>query len=161
MGTARERLLAAASGLDAARAARRPAGGGWSPVQILDHLATAEGQLVRGFGKLARGERPRVPRYKYFYRLPIAPVFWNVRYPAPRPVRPKATSELDLGTVLTRLKEGRAAFLAVVDTVGEERFSRLILPHPVLGRFDGLDWLRFVALHETKHACQLERSLAG
>jgi len=59
------------------------------------------------------------------------------------------------------MKESRGALLAFVDRVGEEEFRRVLLPHVVLGRFRGLDWLRFLAGHEGRHLAQIRRVLAA
>jgi hypothetical protein len=88
-------------------------------------------------------------------------VFSSVPLRAPKPVRPRPRAELKPEEVIEKLKESRAALLAFVDRVGEDEFRKILLPHMVLGRFHGLDWLRFIAGHEGKHLGQIRRVLAG
>ena len=61
--------------------------------------------------------------------------------------------------VLEKLAESRRALLALAEELGDERFSRLLFPHFLLGRFTGLTWFRFLARHEGRHARQLQRVL--
>jgi CHASE1-domain containing sensor protein len=82
------------------------------------------------------------------------------KFRAPGPVRPHPLAEIRPSEVLERLRASRAALLAYIDEPGEERFSRIVLPHIILGRFTGLAWLRFIARHEARHLAQLRRTLA-
>ncbi len=45
--------------------------------------------------------------------------------------------------------------------MGEERFAAMVFPHFLLGRFDGVDWFRFLGRHEGRHLGQIRRVLAG
>jgi hypothetical protein len=59
------------------------------------------------------------------------------------------------------MKTSRKELLAYADRLGEERWLKLVFPHFLLGRFDGLDWYRFLAKHEGRHLAQMERILAS
>jgi DinB superfamily len=138
-----------------------PPNGGWSGAEVLDHIRTAEAQLVKALTKVERGEVVRIPKRAWYYRLPMSPAFWPIRVPAPRPVRPRPRAEIRPGEVLESLAASRAALFALADRFGEEKFSRLVFPHFLLGRFTGLTWFRFISRHERKHLGQLERTLAS
>src|SRR5258706_1392553 len=83
MVVVREEILRAAAGRSEEELLRVPAGGGWCAAEVLDHIRTAESSLVRALGKLERGEPTRVPAPAWYYRLPMSPIFWNVRFRAP------------------------------------------------------------------------------
>jgi hypothetical protein len=134
---------------------------GWSAAEVLDHIGTAERTLVKALRKVEKGEPTRVPRRAWFYRLPMSPVFWKIRFRAPKLVRPRPRGEVNPREVLSGLRETRAALLEIVDRMGEERFAAMVFPHFLLGRFDGVDWFEFLAGHEGKHLGQIRRVLAG
>ncbi len=162
MNAVRDGIVSQACGRSAAALLAPPSDGGWSGVEILDHIHRAERLLVRGLERAARGEAAHVPRRAYLYRLPMAPVFWpSLRIGAPKLVRPRPVADLVPAVVLGELDASRRDLLAFADGLGEERFARFLFPHFLLGRFDGVDWFRFIAGHEGKHARQLERTLAA
>jgi hypothetical protein len=157
----RAEIYAAVAGKSDAELLAPPAGGGWSAAEILDHLRRAEGGLVRGLAAQSRGEPLKIPAWAYWYRLPMTVAFTPIRFTAPKPVRPRPRAEVRPSEVVGKLRESRAALLAFVDEVGEERFLDTLLPHFILGRFHGLDWFHFLAGHEGRHLGQLRRVLGG
>ncbi len=161
MVAVREEILGAIAGVPDERLLRPPPGGGWSVAEVLDHLGTAERKLVKGLVKVERGELIRLPRRVWYYRLPMAPFFWNLKFRAPGRIRPRPRSELVPSEVLAGLAASRRDFLACADRLGPEGFSRLLFPHFILGRFTGLAWFRFVTRHERRHLAQIRRVLAA
>jgi DinB superfamily len=159
MERVRAEILAAVAGRPEGELLAGPADGGWSAAEILDHIRTAEGSLVKALSKLERGEPTRVPRRAWFYRLPMSPVFWPIKVRAPKLVRPRPRGEVKPAEVIESLAASRRELLALADRMGEERFSRMVFPHFLLGRFTGVSWFRFVAGHEGKHLKQLRRTL--
>jgi hypothetical protein len=116
---------------------------------------------MKGMTKVERGEPVRIPKAVWYYRLPMGIAFSRIRIKAPRPVRPRARAEIEPEQVLAAMGESRKALLAFADRLGPERFSRFVFPHFLLGRFDGLDWFRFLTRHESRHAAQMERIFAA
>ena len=161
MNAVREEIYRAVEGKSDDELLASPPDGGWSAAEVLDHIRRAEGGLVRGLEAQKRGEPLKIPRRAYWYRLPMSVVFSPIRFRAPKPVRPRPRAEVSPREVIARMKESRAALLAFVEKVGEEEFRKILLPHFVLGRFRGLDWLRFIAGHERKHLGQIRRVLAS
>ncbi|HKC24465.1 MAG TPA: DinB family protein [Thermoanaerobaculia bacterium] len=157
----RERILAFVGPRSDVELLAAPAAGGWCAAEVLDHLRTAEGKLLKGLLRVERGEPVRLPRRAYFYRLPMGIAFANVKLKAPGPVRPRAAAEIGSPReVIATMRTSRDELLALADRLGEERFSRFLFPHFLLGRFDGLDWFRFLARHESRHLAQLARILS-
>lgn len=161
MEAVRAGIYEAVSGKSAAELLCPPADGGWSAAEVLDHVGTAERTLVKALTKHEKGEPTRVPKYAWWYRLPMSPAFWKIRFRAPKLVRPRPRSEVNPDQVVAGLKETRAALLAIADRMGEERFAEMVFPHFLLGRFSGVDWFEFLAGHEGKHLGQIRRVLAG
>lgn len=140
---------------------RPPPDGGWSAAEVLDHIARAERGVAKGFPALEQGQPLKVPRIAWIYRLPMGIALGKMKFQAPKPVRPRPRAALRPAEILEQLRTSRAALLAYVEKTGEERFSRMVLPHVILGRFTGLAWLRFIARHEARHLAQIRRALAG
>jgi hypothetical protein len=160
MTDTRERILSLAEERDDIELLAVPKEGGWCAAEVLDHLRTAEGKLVKGLLKVEKGEKVRLPKRAWLYRLPMGIAFVNVKLEAPRPVRPNARAEIRPRETVAAMRASRTELLALADRLGEERFSRFLFPHFLLGRFDGLDWFRFLHRHESRHLAQLERVLA-
>jgi hypothetical protein len=164
---ARERMEAVRAGIYEAVAGKSdaellcpPPDGGWSAAEVLDHIGTAERSLVKALAKVEKGEPTRVPKHAWWYRLPMSPVFWKIRFRAPKLVRPRPRAEVNPGDVVAGLRETRAALLGIADRMGDERFATMVFPHFLLGRFSGVDWFEFLAGHEGKHLGQIRRVLA-
>jgi hypothetical protein len=161
MEAVRADIYAAVEGKTDAELLCPPADGGWSAAEVLDHIATAERTLVKALTKHEKGEPTRIPRRAWFYRLPIGPAFWKIRFRAPRIVRPRPRSEIKPSEVLDGLRASRAGLFGIADRMGEESFASMVFPHFLLGRFTGLTWYRFIGKHEIRHLSQLRRVLAG
>ena len=161
MEAVRAEIYAAVAGKTDVELLAPPRDGGWSAAEVLDHIRTAEHSLVRALTKFEKGEPTRVPRRAWFYRLPIGPVFWKIRFRAPKLVRPRPRAEVNPHEVLEQLRVTRAGLLAIADRLGEERFARMIFPHFLLGRFSGVTWFRFIGSHECRHLGQIRRVLGG
>ncbi len=160
MNGVRGEIYRAVEGKSEVELLRPPPEGGWSAAEILDHIGRAERGVAKGFPALERGDPLKVPRIAWFYRLPMGIAFGERKLQAPKPVRPRPRAEIRPIEVIGRLRASRSALLAYIDETGEERFSRIVMPHFILGRFSGLAWLRFIARHEARHLDQLRRVLS-
>jgi len=155
----RRYILEAVAGKSAAELLAPPPDGGWCAAEILDHIGTSERKLVKGLERRAKGEPVKLPLRAWFYRLPMGIAFGEMKVKAPGPVRPRAACDIDPAAVIEGLADSRKRLLALADELGEDRFSRLLFPHFILGRFDGLDWFVFLGKHEGRHLAQLRRTL--
>jgi hypothetical protein len=161
MNGVRERIYALTERLSDEELLRVPAAGGWCAAEVLDHLRTAETKLVKGLVKVERGEKVRLPPLCWYYWLPMGIAFVPFKIQAPAPVRPRAAAEIQPRETLEGLRASRRDLLAFADGIGEERFARFLFPHFLLGRFDGLDWFRFLTRHEGRHEGQLRKILVS
>jgi hypothetical protein len=161
MNAVREEIYREVQGRSEEELLRPPPEGGWSAAEVLDHIGRAERGVAKGFPALEEGKPLKVPRIAWLYRLPMGVAFGERKFRAPKPVRPRPRADLRPREIVEGLRASRAALLDYVDRTGEERFSRIVLPHFILGRFTGLAWLRFIGRHEARHLAQLRRTLAG
>lgn len=161
MTAVREEILLAVAGRSDEELLRAPAEGGWCAAEVLDHIGTAERKLVRALLRHEKGEPTRVPAAAWWYRLPVSLFFWKFRVRAPKIVRPRPAAGIRPAEVLDGLAVSRRDLFAFADRLGEERWSRHVFPHLILGRFTGLTWFRFIARHEGRHLAQIRRVLGA
>lgn len=163
---AKSRALAAlearAEGLNAAQRSARPAAGGWSAAEILEHLVLVETQLLRMIASLlkkAEAAGARATGHSYAVDVDtLVERSGREKYVTREPYQPSGS--LPAATALAGLKEIQTELeklgprLAAVDPK-QSRF-----PHWIFGPLDLAQWLAFLALHEERHLRQFE-SLAG
>jgi hypothetical protein len=159
---ARSRLLDGAGPLSQEDLDTSPSNGGWSAGEILHHLQLIELAVSRVIGRLleqaAREGLDPDPRTDSVlgsldqFSIESSPQ----KIVAPTPFTPQKGSAKQV--LLDGLAGSRAALLALVEKAGAFDLSRLIFPHPVLGRIDVYQWLLYLAQHELRHLHQIERS---
>lgn len=159
---ARARLLDGVGSLSQEDLDTSSSTGGWSAGEILHHLQLIELSVSRLIGRLleqaAQGSLGPDPRTDSVlgsldqFSIEISPQ----KSVTPTPFTPQKGYAKQV--LLDGLAGSRAALLALVEKAGAFDLSRLIFPHPVLGRMDGYQWLLFVAQHELRHLHQIERS---
>jgi hypothetical protein len=157
----RARLVARVTQLDAPDRARTAPGGGWTPVQVLQHLYLVEaGVLTQVEG--ATDARPRTPTIRHRVgRLVVAFVLRfgiRVRMPTRRvsPEPPLSLDELD-----ERWPPVSAALRAHLEAAGGASPGAPVMHHPVSGPLDAAATTRFLLGHMQHHERQLDRILRG
>jgi len=163
---ARNRLsfLSLLGGLSPEQLQGKPVSGGWSALETLEHVGRTEGFVVAVLRSppaiappMVGGVVPRMIR-----RLPVP---WRLailsrrmgRATAPRNVVPHPGTPPD--SVFALAREARAGLEAFVDQADPKQLAGTQLQHPVLGLFDGFDWIDFLAAHEERHLRQARAQL--
>jgi hypothetical protein len=120
---------------------RRPADGGWTPREIVHHLADSETIGRIRLLRLMAEDHPELPGYneELFAR--------QLHYDRP------------IGASLDLLRATRSATSELLDWMTEEDWTREGI-HSERGRFTVEDWLRTYAAHAHDHAEQM-RGVAG
>jgi glutamate/tyrosine decarboxylase-like PLP-dependent enzyme/uncharacterized damage-inducible protein DinB len=163
--SARARLLQDVRSLTQAELDRSPAEGQWSVGEVLHHLQLIERSVTRVAAKqLERAARASIgpdPRTDSVLRsldeFDVEGSAQKVSSPQgfiPRPGLPRQE-------LLDGLASSREALLAQVQAAQPYDLSRLVFPHPVLGKINLYQWLLYVAQHELRHLHQIERALAS
>ena len=122
----------------------------WNILQVAEHVATAERQMLTLWKKMAApGDSPREKDRFILARLGDR----ILKNPAPEPSIPKGR--------FTSLKDAEAAFLAsreaTLATLAEAHDLReRIVDHPLAGIVDGYQLFLVMALHPQRHAYQVE-----
>lgn len=162
----RAQLEAVLATLPRERWSERPAAGGWTIAELVDHLRVVEDSCTRVIRKLMQKIReeglgadsessPLLPVHG-----PVALIVDRARkFEAPPFVAPGTDPDPD--TAYQGLGTTRAALLATLDEADGMALSAVTRPHPVVGPLDGYGWALSVAEHEARHTEQAEEIIAG
>lgn len=154
-------LLDEVATVDAGVLATRPPSGGWSVLEILEHLVLVE---VYVLGDLAdAGRRPagrRTLKSRVLYRV----VFFVLRFGIPvrapsRKMVPTGTPTLD--DVRRRWDESHASLRAFVAGLDDQGMERAVFRHPVSGPLTPAEAVRLMDVHLDRHVGQIHRTLAA
>lgn len=151
-------LGAALAGLDAQSACAAPASGRWSVVEIVEHLAVSEEQLLERL-RLAWPSPASTADPAREARLESLALNRERRIDAPEPVVPTgACATLD--AALARFRSVRAETVQfIADFPGDLRSS--LVQHPLIPRpLNCYEMLLLMALHPIRHAAQIAENRA-
>jgi len=132
---------------------------GWSILECAEHVATAEGQMLRMWQKMATPgatdrEKDRVVHENISSR--------ERRSQAPEPSRPKGRFAT-LAEAREKFVTNRQATIEALQQMSEDLRTKTV-PHPLAGTVDGYQLFLIMALHPARHAKQIEEiagNLAG
>ncbi len=138
-----QEVAATVQGLsEAALDARPPAGDGWTPRQIVHHLADSEMTSALRLRQLLAEEQPVLASYdeeafarRLYYDRPIA-------------------------ASLDALRAARATSAEILERLSEAEWGRAGT-HEESGRYTVETWLEIYAAHSHDHAVQIRAALAG
>ncbi len=144
---------------------RAPGPGGWSPAQLVWHLAKVERGTARLLERLDAALAPMAtvppgPRTDALLKMldQYAHLDRTRKFVAPEGLKPPAT--VDYIAERGRLADGRAQLLDIVRQAGP-RLSLHRFDHTFIGPLDGWQWTLFIARHEERHHAQLVEILAA
>ena len=133
--------------------------GSWSVAAILEHLRLTETSVSKllhvTVSRLpAEGRVPEAETDSVLYRVDHARLAnRDVRRVAPAIVQPR--TDLALPEALAGLEASRTALRGSMREAAGLALGNFTYPHPMLGQLDLYQWLVFVGLHESRHACQI------
>ena len=168
----RRRLVARVERLDDSAQNSRPAEGGWTVAEIVEHLATLERQLsqlatmmlgkVESAASAAGGgggqsDAAGTSGFQPFSLDDLVEQARTRKFVSPEQVRP--AGGVPVSDSLARLRESRAAFEALRPRIERADLSAAVYPHPAFGPLNLYRWLAFIGIHEERHLNQIERLL--
>ncbi len=141
---------------------RKRADGGWSAIQVMQHLIQAEmGTLaylqkktkdISGVEKSGFMHKVRTLLLKIFLKLPI-------KFKAPKMVA-EVPDYASLKETATQWQLIRATLLQLCIDLPEEAFEKELFRHPLAGRMNILQMLDFFDSHFERHLAQIDKVLA-
>jgi len=153
LDSARDALRRAVGAVQPERRGERPAPERWSVSEILEHLNLVESavtsMLTRAIddpsASQTGGDTEPLDEARLLDRTRRIETIDRAR-----PFR-----GLDWRQAWNELTETRRELVGVVSSTDAATLRRVRAPHFVFGNLDGLDWVRFLAGHEERHAAQI------
>ncbi len=157
----RRDVLARLDGHDRARLNRPRTDGGWSVLQVLAHVVTAEAGTRRYVSKKMLGG-PSLPRAGLKSRLRLlalrAANASPLRFRAPAGTGDVPT-DIDPAELVSRWEAVRSEWEQLLGDFPSELLDRMVFRHSMVGLMGLPDTLSFLYFHLAHHARQVERLL--
>jgi hypothetical protein len=140
------------------RRSARPASGGWSAVEVAEHVSRVErgvvkmltaGATMRQLTSVEELESAQLTEQKIH----------TVRVRAEKvqaPERAHPTGGFDADSVVSELAQSRAALLEAFRAADPAVLDRVTYPHPFIGPLTLRAWVELVAHHDARHAQQVQ-----
>ena len=145
-------LLAAVEGLTDEQAAIKPADGGWSALECVEHVATAETRMFRRLTQSVAVEeelsREREPAL--YTRLATR----GRKFEAPEHVRPTGRYAT-FGEAVGAFLDARERTVKWLDSCDFDLRRRSVV-HPLLGPASAYELILIMAAHPARHARQIQ-----
>jgi uncharacterized damage-inducible protein DinB len=158
-----EQLMEEAVALGDERLNRKPADGGWSALQTMQHLILTE-ELSLAYINKKLGFQPELEpaglgaRWRGF--LLWAYLSTPFKFKAPKNVGDDNLPEhAALADVRSRWQKVRADWAAFFDTMPDDMAGMAVYKHPRAGRLGWAQTLAFFETHFTRHRQQIRRAL--
>lgn len=155
-------LLARLSQLEPETLNRKPAGGGWSALQVVFHVMEAERLSLQYLMKKTR-QPERIPRSGpfAFFKSRALGLFLKLPFKVSAPAATADVPEQsDLSGLSKDWEEVRSGWREFLDEFPAEHASRAVYKHPRAGRLNLEQTLRFLIDHLRRHEGQIERVLS-
>ena len=123
---------------------------GWSVGKHLEHLILSDELTLDGLSKLSSGPVSTTPGQPTLVgRICLwAGYIPRGRGKAPEGVVPQGIPDQEIHDKLTAVREGFIEFETSVEALARSTATQ---PHPVFGRLDACQWLRFTDMHHHHH----------
>lgn len=162
----RGRLDARLMGLSIRQEGFRPASGGWSIAEIVEHLAIMEERLLRLMTMMVKkAESAGLQRdgeaasFQPVSLDQFAERSRQEKYIAPETVRPPGGISVQVS--LERMRQSRAGLRALRPRIEATDLTSARYPHPAFGPLDLYHWLVMIGFHEDRHLHQIEALLSS
>ncbi len=134
---------------------QRPADGGWSVMQVLQHLLLAEtASLAYVRKKISFKPALKKAGFRAAWRVLVVKAYFRmpVRFKAPKGVDDAALpEEADYAETEQQLRNSRAALKKYLLQLPDAYFDREVYKHPAAGRMSLRGMLEFFGMHVRRH----------
>ena len=143
--------------LPSAQRTVRPAAGGWSVADVVEHLAMVEDGSGRRIGSLIKSAADT----REMATDPIAPTLelfrvWQPTRPVVAPPMVTPTGALDYDAARAAQRTARERLMAAYGAASGLDLAAVTAPHPVLGPLNAYQWGVFIAQHQQRHLHQMQ-----
>lgn len=162
----RGRLIERLDGLSAEQENFRPASGGWSIAEIVEHLSILESRLL-GLMTVMVNKAEKAGLQRNADSATFNPVSLDEivarslkeKYVAPETAQPQGG--VSISDSLARLRQSRDSLTQLRPRFEATDLSSARYPHPAFGPLDLYQWLLMIGIHEDRHLRQLEALMAS
>jgi len=154
----REHFLRTFDRVPTNRRGHKPAGGGWSAVDVAEHVSRVERAVVKMLGAGATTRQGSSAEELASAQLTEEKI-QVVRVRTEKvhaPERAHPTGGFDGESVLSELARSRAALLEAFRMSDPAVLDRVTYPHPYIGPLTLRAWVELVAHHDARHAQQVQ-----
>lgn len=137
--------------------------GGWSIIQIMNHLADAEQQSLRYMKrKILQQEPLKKSGFKSIYRLLLLRIafFLPIKYKVP-PVLDEPSNVLTLDETIRKWSAIRDGLRELIGDLDSTQVKVELFKHPLVGKMNIIQALKFMQLHFDRHCSQIQQRLAS
>lgn len=136
-----------------------PRTGAWTVAQVITHIAMAEEGSLAYLRKKHEGGRHKPADFSGRWRLPLLnlAISLPVKYRAPALIA--SVPLTSYGEARSRWEGVRAVMRRTYEALPEAHIGHDLFKHPVLGRFNLVQGLRFMRRHVRRHREQILRTL--
>lgn len=138
----------------------KPADGGWSVAEVIEHLSLIEKRVALLLSKHVAGARAsgvgpdtETSSVVATFENPSRVVDRSAKIVSPEPVRPSGALDAESGE--EALEQSRAAIVMALHDANGVSLEGLVQAHPVFGPLNMYHWIVATALHEDRHAAQI------
>lgn len=157
----RKELLDSVAGMTHIQLTYRPEPGAWCILEVFVHLMTAETNGLKYMMKKMQGDVEKMEKSGFaaqiragllngFLRLPV-------KYKAPEVASFEPREYYDFKEIRAEWDELRQDWQEFLDNFDKPTAEKLIFKHPIAGRFNAIQTLRFMFEHVEHHVKQVER----
>jgi len=160
MDQRRRALLDRVEALEPGRLVAKPLPGKWSILEIVDHLVTAERDVLQNLPDPAQlVDRPRRLKHRIRYPIVLFVLKYNISVPVPTPrMLPRGITSL--AELRRQWDESQDWLRRYVGGLDQEGLQRAVFRHPVSGPLTVTQVLRMGRVHVEHHEGQIERLIA-
>jgi hypothetical protein len=155
----RRDLIQAVSGLNARQWHFKPDPERWSIAETLEHMVIVEGRVHGILGRIADAPAadPTHNSSEMDAKILAAVPSREARFQAPEHLHPGR--QMSPEEILARFEAGRARTLELLTAAPCLRGH--VIPHPILGPWDGYQWILGAGGHSARHTAQIEEIKAS
>lgn len=143
----------AVAGVNEERAKQRPADGGWTIAEVVEHVALAEEQMFFALTERFRPIPAAPPDKEKEKRIRDAILNRNEKMLSPEITRPTGRFE-SLTAALSHFRACRARTIHYVEQCRDDQRCRSV-KHPLAGVVSGYEYLLILASHPARHTAQI------
>ena len=155
----RQDLLRALDVIPPEQLAQQPRNSGWSPAQVITHLAIVEEGALAYMNKKREFKKHRPVGFSSVWRSILLNNGLRLPFKYKAPGIVAEVPATNYAMARSRWDDARARMRIAYTEIPEALIGHDLFKHPFMGRFDLVQAVRFMRRHMHRHAGQIRRAL--